>query len=596
MSFSTARSPSWRRRRPSRAILASVVLAAAALPLISIPAPAMALCPAGDQLTDDCEPLPDPTIPPEPVAYVVCAGDPFNEGVYLERYPDVAGAVARGEGLTSGCHHYAITGRREGRTGTGDGQGFAPWNPPAQSPIFACSGTPFSESTYLARNGDVAAAVTRGEVSSGCQHFTVAGHLEGRSGTPDGWTPPRVAVALGDSFISGEGAGAYAAVRNTNGALSGFPGWTGDNRNAYFCHRSQNASIEVAQLNGIDARRNLACSGGRPFDISRRSVDRDRGRDVTSQLAQLRAVATTDDIDVALIGLGSNNSTFTFGDAATDCVQGFLSDAFFGFTRPLLDIFTKKTLPAAFSCSDAQFPSEADVQQAEEETYQALRQVVLTLQEVDTDGSRRIVLQDYTNPLPEEFHPTYHSESSCGRGYVAVDIFCKQRTDEDDKFRGLASERYEAGCPIHRRSLPVARRFSERLGQLVAANVTRLRAEFPQEDIVYLNVQSAFDGARLCETTGTSLATPARAMAHPDGNYRTTLNGLNKLHLEEMANTCNAYFQTCQEGWHPNADGHQVLGQCLTLALANLNADSTFVCSRNRSTGTISGARVAGPE
>ena len=73
---------------------------------------------------------------------------------------------------------------------------------------------------------------------------------------------PTAAVAMGDSFISGEGAGSYQAVTDVNGVAQGFPGWTAANNNAFFCHRSANASIQVAQLPGISARFNLAWVGG----------------------------------------------------------------------------------------------------------------------------------------------------------------------------------------------------------------------------------------------------------------------------------------------------------------------------------------------
>lgn len=95
-----------------------------------------------------------------------------------------------------------------------------------------------------------------------------------------------------------------------------------------------------------------------------------------------------------------------------------------------------------------------------------------------------------------------------------------------------------------------------------------LAAEFPGADLVYLNVQRAFDGARLCES-GTSpagtLATPIRLQdSPPNGVFVSSLSGKDKIAIQRIANTCVSYFQTCQESWHPNAAGHQVLGQCLT--------------------------------
>ena len=81
---------------------------------------------------------------------------------------------------------------------------------------------------------------------------------------------PTAAVALGDSFISGEGAGDYQPVVDVNGVGQAFPGWSAANNNAYFCHRSANASLYKANLPGIQDRFNLACSGGQPADIANR--------------------------------------------------------------------------------------------------------------------------------------------------------------------------------------------------------------------------------------------------------------------------------------------------------------------------------------
>ena len=58
---------------------------------------------------------------------------------------------------------------------------------------------------------------------------------------------PLAVVSMGDSTISGEGAGDYTA--STNGA------------NGDWCHRSPHAEIEDASVLGVTKRFNLACSG-----------------------------------------------------------------------------------------------------------------------------------------------------------------------------------------------------------------------------------------------------------------------------------------------------------------------------------------------
>jgi hypothetical protein len=361
---------------------------------------------------------------------------------------------------------------------------------------------------------------------------------------------PTAAVAIGDSFISGEGGGDYAAVPDVNGVPQGFPGWDAPNGNAYFCHRSPHASIEQADLPGIAARFNLACSGGQPHDITNPSADREKGRAVPAQLDQLRAVATTHDIDLVLVGLGSNNSSFTFGDAASVCANRFIADAWTGWWE--FWAYLGGEVPQQ-PCAISDLATDAEFAAATEETTAALRTLLTTLDEIDADGQHRIVFQDYTNPLPPDLAPSYHEEDG--------------RADDRDKFRALGAERYAAGCPAHRASLAAGHLFSQGLGRIVASTRATLSAEFPGADLVYLNVQQAFDGARLCEQDGSpagALATPIRLQDGPSGVPVESLAGKDKLAIQDIANTCVTYFQTCQESWHPNASGYGVLGQCLT--------------------------------
>ncbi|MFI6780270.1 hypothetical protein [Micromonospora sp. NPDC050276] len=365
---------------------------------------------------------------------------------------------------------------------------------------------------------------------------------------------PTAAVALGDSFISGEGAGAYTPVVDVNGVSQGFPGWTAANNNAFFCHRSANASLNQANLPGIQNRFNLACSGGQPHDIANASLARANGRAVTAQLDQLRAVAQTQDIDLVLIGLGSNNSSFTFGSVAEKCANRFIADAWTGwweFWAYLNGPVEQKP------CGDADLATAAQLSAATAETTAAVRQILTTLDQVDADGQHRVVFQDYTNPLPLDLNQQFHAEDG--------------RDDTRDKFRDLGAERYAAGCPIHRASLAPGHRFSQGLGTIVKSTRDTLAAEFPADDLVYLNVQQAFNGARLCEQASSpsgALATPIRLQDGATGTFVTSLAGKDKIAIQRIANTCVSYFQTCQESWHPNATGHQVLGQCLSGAAA----------------------------
>ena len=380
---------------------------------------------------------------------------------------------------------------------------------------------------------------------------------------------PTAAVALGDSFVSGEGAGDYQPVTDAAGQAQSFPGWSAANSNAYFCHRSANASLLRADLAGIEQRFNLACSGAQPQDIANPSGARAKGRTVAAQLDQLRAVARTSDIDLVLIGLGSNNSSFTFGDVAVECANRFVADAWTGWWE--FWAYLGGPVPQE-PCAADDLATSAQFSAARAETTTAVREILRTLDEVDADRTHRVVLQDYTNPLPDDLESSLHTEDG--------------RADDRDKFRALGAERYRAGCPIHRASLSAGRTFSAGLGTLVAGVHSTMSAEFPAADLVYLNVQGAFDGARLCERPGSpagALATPIRLQDGPTGVFLTDLAGYDKLDIQRIANTCVTYFQVCQESWHPNAAGHAVLGQCLTGAA--VTTQRAVRCTRSASGG-----------
>ncbi|GAA3456444.1 hypothetical protein GCM10018962_82780 [Dactylosporangium matsuzakiense] len=342
------------------------------------------------------------------------------------------------------------------------------------------------------------------------------------------------------------------------------------NSNAYFCHRSANASLQQATLPGIQDRYNLACSGGRPADFAQPSSARDKGRTVAAQLDQLRAVAQTHDIDLVLVGLGSNNSQFTFGDVAEKCANRFIADAWTGWWE--FWAYLNGPVPQA-PCAAGDLATQAQFDAATAETVAAIRQLLTTLDQVDADHQHRVVFQDYTNPLPLDLDPSYWEADG--------------RQDDRDKFRDLGALRYAAGCPIHRASLSAGHLFSQGLGTLVQNVRNTVAAEFPSDDLVFLDVQHAFDGARLCEHPGSpanALATPIRLQDGPSGTFVTSLSGKDKLDIQRIANTCVSYFQTCQESWHPTAAGQAVLAKCL--AGASATAARAVTCAR-RPDGTI---------
>ncbi|MEM9563522.1 MAG: hypothetical protein AAGA93_12935 [Actinomycetota bacterium] len=365
----------------------------------------------------------------------------------------------------------------------------------------------------------------------------------------DGQPLPRAAVAMGDSFISGEGAGDYQPVVDFRGDTRPFPGWSADNNDPYFCHRSANASIEVAALAGIQRRFNNSCSGGVTNDMVNPSYRRDRGRLVEPQLDQLKRIAETNDIDLVLYGMGANDVGFS--RAAQACISGFLTDAYLGWWEFWVPIVSPDPINDG-ACSRGDFPDAGDLARATDDLEQSLRDHLDTLDEVDADGDHRIVIQNYVNPMPTRFDREYQNQNG--------------RNDRRDKFRALGRERYAAGCPVHESALPLAQSMTESLGAMVAEAQHRVMLDRPDADIVFLDVIDAFNGSHLCERNGSpanALHTPVRVRTS-NGTFVNSIDGKNKSDLDKLFDNCENNFQRCQESLHPNATGHRLLGQCLS--------------------------------
>ena len=246
---------------------------------------------------------------------------------------------------------------------------------------------------------------------------------------------------------------------------------------------------------------------------------------MAAQLDQLRAVAQTHDIDLVLVGLGSNNSSFTFGSVAEKCANRFIADAWTGWWEfwAYLDGPVEQK-----PCTDADLATAAQLSAATAETTAAVRQILTTLDQVDADGQHRVVFQDYTNPLPLDLNPQFHEEDS--------------RDDTRDKFRDLGAERYAAGCPIHRASLAPGHRFSQGLGTIVKSTrrhpgrrVPRRRPGLPQRAAGLrrrpaLRARRAARPARWPPRSGSRTA--------PTGAFVTSLAGKDKIAIQRIANTC----------------------------------------------------------
>ncbi len=131
-------------------------------------APEVAVLPEAAEMAEDCD---------------------FHESEYLQLNPDVARAVVRQE-FASGRQHFERFGQREGRAQSTRCPGVSTRDR-ADLNLAPCD---FNETSYLATNRDVAAAVRQGAVVSGASHYLQFGAREGR--LPNARCKPAVAKCV----------------------------------------------------------------------------------------------------------------------------------------------------------------------------------------------------------------------------------------------------------------------------------------------------------------------------------------------------------------------------------------------------------------
>lgn len=369
----------------------------------------------------------------------------------------------------------------------------------------------------------------------------------------------KVAVALGDSFISGEGAGDYMLVEGNPR-----PEWPGDKLDPYYCHRSANASIFQADLPTIERRFNLACSGAQPQHFMQTGH-----RNTLPQIDALEDIALEHDVELILIGIGSNNREFTFGGVVANCISGFFKEGMF-----------PGILANGDPCTPLAEHPQSQFDNVISETVEIVGQVITRMSMVGYHpGDYQIVIQDYTNPISRNFAPSLKSENG--------------KFDLQDLFRGLVNERYRHGCPIHEKSSRHGHDFSEKLGGMVETIGAEVSGMYPEQDIVYLNVQQALNGGSLCETEqhpyDYALFTPFRVKTFSEEIALEEITLIPGLIVKTTLQECEKDDtpQRCQESLHPNAAGHEILGRCLSDAFTSATT-RVMSCHRNPNTEEVS--------
>lgn len=188
---------------------------------------------------------------------------------------------------------------------------------------------------------------------------------------------PTAIVALGDSAISGEGAGNYE------------PGTDGPED---WCHRSLNAQIHATAIPDVDRTINLACSGAASANVR---INGETHYTEPSQADQLAAVARDNDVKMIVLELGANDDP-AFADTVLQCIVAWLN------------VFA----PGCRNTVGAEWPARlAAMAPKVEASINDVRAVMRSAGYAD--GDYQFVLESYASPVTENMNAFTHALEGC---------------------------------------------------------------------------------------------------------------------------------------------------------------------------------------
>ncbi|HJP78085.1 MAG TPA: GDSL-type esterase/lipase family protein [Pseudonocardiaceae bacterium] len=220
---------------------------------------------------------------------------------------------------------------------------------------------------------------------------------------------PLAVVAMGDSTISGEGAGDYTA--STNGA------------NGDWCHRSPHAEIEDVTVVGAVKRFNLACSGA---DSPVIGLGKTTHYTEPSQAAQLAPIAARNRITAILVGDGANDDPH-FSQIVNSCIQAFFARNQKGCSGGFTGVWQHKV--------DTMVPKVEKV----------LRDIETVMTHAGySPGSYQLVLQGYAAPIGPDIAPGLDGLAGCP--FQTVDLKWVRNTGIEILDKGLAKAARTSGA------------------------------------------------------------------------------------------------------------------------------------------------------
>jgi lysophospholipase L1-like esterase len=337
---------------------------------------------------------------------------------------------------------------------------------------------------------------------------------------------PTAIVAMGDSFISGEGGRWLGNGSEPLGTRSGTdraaydcgalgceydPARVYGASEANNCHRSDVAPILSASI-AVDEKVNLACSGAKARDLWTGDEGGTAHFGEPPEADQLAVVARRDDVRLVVVTVGAND--VGFGELVAECA---------------VDWARSPEDEEATCHGEAEAQIRAALPTATRAITAALHGVRRTLRAAGYERSDyRLVAMGYASPFPE------------GRWF---------RYPEDGWSRLT-----EGGCPVWNADADwAADRATVDLAEALKDAATATGAE-------YLDLTDAFDGHQLCDR---------RARRVGDGGPSPlTAEWFRRLSFTQGSP---------RESLHPNAYGQKVIGTCL--ALLSTRPRGTYSCT-----------------
>jgi hypothetical protein len=353
-------------------------------------------------------------------------------------------------------------------------------------------------------------------------------HVPGARADGPGVGTPWVA-SVGDSYISGE-AGRWAGNTNQSsseidalGATAYYDNASNTGEQITRCHRSKSAEVYIGGgVNGV----NLACSGAKTSTFTDSSGNFKPGLDFYNdgagnlgQAAMLQSFAAAHNVKMISLSIGGNN--FNFASIVQSCVSDFLLSPswwpdYCNDDSSVTSNFTSSNISAQTS---------------------AIKNGILNIRQAManagyTDSSYTIEVQDYESPIPN------------GSGFrYSQSGYTRQSTGGCGFWNNDANWANSTALPT------------------INTAVKNAASQTGLSNIKILELQSAFNGHRLCENT-------VGLLEEKGLTSWTQAGAVDKSEWINQIRTASTAFSDyyIQESLHPNYWGQLALRNCVRQA------------------------------